>query len=136
MEEQVKSCFNIDVLLCEDNEMNRELVCARLEKLGITPDVAVNGKEGVDMVSKRLQSGKKPYDIVLMDIMMPVMNGLEATVEIRGLCADMPIIAMTPDCTPKEMEKYLGYGMADCLGKPFTMQELRECLSRHAGTSS
>ena len=126
-----KPVFEGEILLCEDNSMNQELICARLAKLGLKTITAENGKEGVEKVEYRMQNGKKPFDLIFMDIYMPVMDGLEAAMEIGKLNAGSPIIALTASSTPVDREQYSTHGMPDCLNKPFTSQELLDCLVKY-----
>jgi CheY-like chemotaxis protein len=126
-----KFAFEGEVLLCEDNRMNQELIIDRLAKVGISTVVAENGKEGVELVASRLQSGTNLFDLIFMDIHMPVMDGLEATAKIIKLTGDIPIVAMTANSTPDKREQYIECGMVDCINKPFTTQELMACLMKY-----
>ena len=107
------------VLLCEDNEMNRQIACSLLEAKGMHVVNAANGREGVDAFAA---SKVREYDVVLMDLRMPVMNGLEAAQEIRGLgradSATIPIIAMTADVFAEDVERCRLAGMEWHVGKP------------------
>jgi CheY-like chemotaxis protein len=123
--------FEGEVLLCEDNRMNREVVCGRLAKAGLKTVEAENGRDGVAAVASRAQSGLKPFDLIFMDIHMPVMGGLEAAAEIRKLNTGTPVIALTPNTSPADREQYTAHGMCGCLNKPFTRRELSDCLSEH-----
>jgi len=123
-----KPLFNGEVLLCEDNIMNQQVIRDHLARVGLKTAVAENGKIGVNMIEKRIQSGEKQFDLVLMDIHMPVMDGLEAALKISDLKADIPIIAMTANVMAGDAEIYKKSGMKDCVGKPFTSQELWRCL--------
>ncbi|MCL2763058.1 MAG: response regulator, partial [Treponema sp.] len=73
----------------------------------------------------------KPFDLILMDIMMPVMYGLEAASRITRMGVDTPIVAITSNTASSDLELYAIYGMVDCVGKPFTSQELWQCLMKH-----
>ena len=126
-----KLSFKGEILLCEDNAMNRELIIKRLAKAGLKTAVAENGKDGVALVEQRMKNKMKPFDLILMDILMPVMNGLEASDAIRALNAGTPIIAVSPNCGPDDVKNYLAHGMSGCLNKPFTSQELQSCLSQY-----
>lgn len=119
--------LNGRVLLVEDNPANQMISQAMLEKLGLRVDVVANGIEAVDAVKER------PYDLVLMDIAMPEMDGLEATNRIRALSDDkstLPIVAMTAHAMHGDREKFLGEGLDDYLVKPVTRQQLIDCLSK------
>ena len=113
------------VLLVEDNELNRELSKEILEKEGVIIDEAEDGDVAVEKVK---QAKKRPYDFILMDIMMPRMDGYEATRQIRALenksLAAVPIIAMTAAVTPEDKLKVLEVGMNAHLSKPAAIPEL------------
>ncbi|MFI5214404.1 MAG: response regulator, partial [Gemmatimonadales bacterium] len=108
------------VLLAEDNPVNQEVAATMLRKRGHRVDVVANGAEAVDRV------GRTRYDVVLMDIQMPEMDGLDATRAIRALpaCHDLPIVALTAQALPEERERCLGCGMSAYLAKPFKAWEL------------
>jgi CheY-like chemotaxis protein len=93
--------------------------------------VAGNGKTGLDLVQTRKEKGGKQFDIVLMDIHMPVMDGLEASAKILELETGVPVVAMTANIMAHDMEIYGMSGMRDCIGKPFTSQELWHCLMKY-----
>jgi len=120
--------FNGEVLVCEDSEMNQLVLAEHLERVGLKVVIANNGKEGLDIVAKRAKDGQKPFDLILMDIFMPVMDGLVATAEIKKLGVETPIVAVTANVMQSDRELYLDNGMVGCLGKPFTAQDLWECL--------
>jgi CheY-like chemotaxis protein len=90
--------------------------------------IAVNGKEGVEIVQQRMENNEKPFDLIFMDIHMPVMDGLEAASKITAMNTGIPIIAMTANIMASERDIYREHGMPDCVGKPFTSQELWRCL--------
>ena len=112
------------VLICDDNLMNKQVMCEHLANVGLRTVVAGNGKEGVDKVRERVEKGDKPFDLIFMDYFMPVMDGLEAASAIKALNTGTPIIALTANIIGSELEKYKKHGMHDCLGKPFTSQQL------------
>jgi CheY-like chemotaxis protein len=123
--------FEGDVLLCEDNKMNQELICDRLKKAGLKTTVAENGKKSVELVTSRVHDGIPPFDLIFMDIYMPVMDGYEAASEIGRLNTGTPIIAVSANDNPAERERCIARGMSDYLNKPFTSQELSACLMKH-----
>jgi len=127
----IKPQFNGLVLICDDNQMNQEVIREHLTNVGIQIAVAENGKIGVDMVQERLNKGEKPFDLIFMDMFMPVMDGLEAASKIIALNTGSPIIAMTANVMVSELERYKQNGMADCLGKPFSTQELWDILAKY-----
>ncbi|MDR2569352.1 MAG: response regulator, partial [Oscillospiraceae bacterium] len=126
-----KPFFDHYVLICDDNPMNQEVVCEHLSRVGVRTMVADNGKAGVDAVRKRVDEGKPPFDLIFMDMFMPVMDGIEAASKIMNLDTGTPIIAMTANIMAGEKERYRKNGMPDCLGKPFTSQELWRVLLRY-----
>jgi PAS domain S-box-containing protein len=126
-----KPYFDNLVLVCDDNPMNQQVVCEHLARVGIRVAVADNGRIGVDMVLERIQKGKPPFDLIFMDMFMPVMDGMEAASKILALKTGTPIVAMTANIMTSELEKYKKNGMPDCLGKPFTSQELWRVLLKY-----
>jgi CheY-like chemotaxis protein len=112
------------ILLAEDVDVNREIVLALLEPTGITIDCAVNGQEAVDAFNEN----PKTYDLIFMDIQMPILSGLEATRVIRLLdipeAKSIPIVAMTANVFREEVEEYLAAGMTDHIGKPLDFREV------------
>lgn len=114
------------VLLVEDNDLNQQVALELLRQAGMRVDVAENGALAVDRV--RVQ----PYDIVLMDLQMPVMDGLTATREIRRLPgrAGLPIVAMTANAMAGDRERCLAAGMQDHVSKPIEPARLWACLRR------
>jgi PAS domain S-box-containing protein len=121
---ELKSLDNICVLLVEDNEANQQIGVELLQLAGINVEVAENGKVAVDMV--RSHKGKLYYDLILMDIQMPVMDGLEATHLISEMYTSiqLPIIAMTADALGEARDKYLKAGMVDMIAKPIEPDEM------------
>ena len=129
-----KPHFNGLILICDDNYMNQQVICEHLANLGLETITADNGKIGVEKVCeniKNAQKGEKIFDLIFMDIFMPVMDGIEASSEIMKLNTGIPIIAMTANVMSGEIEKYKRYGMSDYLGKPFTSQELWQTLLKY-----
>nr|WP_320191543.1 response regulator [uncultured Desulfobacter sp.] len=112
------------ILLVEDNEINQEVAVEILQGAGLIVDVADNGKEGVHAALE------KNYDLVLMDIQMPVMGGMEATKKIREVktAQTLPIIAMTAHAMSGDREKSLKVGMQEHVTKPINPQELFKAL--------
>ncbi|MCL2010967.1 MAG: ATP-binding protein [Synergistaceae bacterium] len=126
-----KPFFKGEILLCEDNDMNQRVICEHLARVGLETVVAVNGKEGVDMVQSRMKNNEKPFDLIFMDVQMPVMDGLDATRAIMRLGSKTPIVAMTANVMTHDRDFYKTSGMSDCVGKPFTSQELWHCLLKY-----
>ncbi|MFL5744207.1 MAG: ATP-binding protein [Niastella sp.] len=124
-----QSLGNRHVLVAEDVELNQYLVRHIMESWGFTVDVVNNGREAVAMIQKN------KYDLVLMDIQMPEMDGIEATRAIRQLGdpvkAAIPIVALTANALKGDSEKYLAAGMNDFLPKPFNEQKLFMVISNN-----
>jgi len=116
-------------LLVEDNELNQEVARAFLQELGLAVDTVDNGRDAVD----RLR-GDAGYDLVLMDMQMPVMDGLSATRAIRQLPGRqaLPILAMTANASAADRDRCLAAGMNDHIAKPIDPQQLAERIARWA----
>lgn len=118
------------VLLCEDNEMNSQIAVRVLEKKGMIVDCAPDGQAGLEKFNN---SDEGYYDVILMDVRMPVMDGLEATKFIRNLermdSKKVPIIAMSANTHKKDIEIALKAGMSTHIGKPFDVKELYKVIS-------
>jgi CheY-like chemotaxis protein len=127
----LKPCFEGLVLVCDDNSMNQEVVCAHLAHVGLRTVTAENGKIGVEMVEERIKNKEKPFDMIFMDMFMPVMDGMEAASKIMALNTGSPIVAVTANVMASELEEYKRCGMQDYLGKPFTSQELWRTLLKY-----
>jgi len=112
------------VLLVEDNDINQIVASEILTDAGLVVDIAEDGRMAIDMVQA------KPYDIVLMDVQMPVMGGLEATLEIRklGRFETLPIVAMTANAMTQDRQRCLDAGMNDFVSKPIEPDELWRTL--------
>jgi diguanylate cyclase (GGDEF)-like protein len=110
------------VLVVEDHPINQQVVQSQLEQMGLTVSLAENGAEGVEQI----RNGQ--YELVLMDIQMPVMDGYEAARAIRTFNTEIPIIALTAAALVEDREKALQAGMNDHLGKPFSAQQLFDHL--------
>ena len=115
------------ILLAEDVDINREIVYSLLEDTYITIDSAVNGKEAVEIYCGNADS----YDLILMDIQMPEMDGYEATRQIRKYAKNVPIIAMTANAFREDVERCLEAGMNDHLAKPIEVDKLLDTLERY-----
>ncbi len=121
------------ILVAEDNPVNQQLARAMLLRLGYQADVVGNGQEAVDVVMT------VPYDLVLMDCQMPVMDGFEATRTIREREGDVrhtPIVAVTANAMEGDRQRCLDAGMDDYLPKPFRAGDLRRILDRWIAATS
>ena len=115
------------ILLAEDNAVNQKLALRLLERLGYRADLAANGLEVLEALHRQV------YDVVLMDVLMPEMDGIEATCHIRQeIEGDRQprIIAVTANAMEEDRDRYLAAGMDDYLSKPIRVQELVEALSK------
>jgi CheY-like chemotaxis protein len=123
--------FPLRILLAEDNLLNQKVALRMLKRLGYEADVAVNGVQALAAVEDR------PYDVVLMDVQMPEMDGLEATRHIRaaqnGDNHQPYIIAMTAAAMELDREKCIDAGMNDFVSKPATLEDLQRALQRYLG---
>ncbi|MEP6513641.1 MAG: response regulator [Parafilimonas sp.] len=119
--------FPLTILIVEDDTINQQIITKILNRLGYNPDCVNNGKEALEIVSE------KNYDIILLDSVMPVMNGFEVTRMIR-LCLDIQptIIAMTASALEGDREKCLQAGMDDYMSKPVYVNELVSMLEKWA----
>ena len=113
-------CFN--VLVVEDNVVNQKVVCGMLRRMGHKYSICENGKLAVDLVTT---SGQQIFDVILMDIQMPVMDGVEATRLIRQAGLTLPILGLTAEIRAKDED----IGMTACLSKPIRLPELKRALS-------
>ncbi len=121
------------ILLAEDNLVNQRIALAMLAKAGYLVDAVTTGLAALEAVQRR------PYDLVLMDVRMPEMDGLEATAAIRGLEGAgrrTPILAMTADATTGHRQRCLEAGMDDCVSKPVAHAELLKTVRRWLRSAS
>lgn len=125
---KLKNLNGVKILVAEDNKINQRVVTKTLERWGATVSLAENGKIAVEMLSV------KPYDLVLMDIQMPEMDGLEATKYIRSSllppASNLPIIAITASALRLDYEKCVALGMNEYVPKPFKPDELYDKIVR------
>jgi CheY-like chemotaxis protein len=132
------------VLLVEDNEINALLARRMLEKAGCAVRLCQNGRDAVEAIRRVLAGLDVPYDLLLMDVHMPVLDGLEATRIIHELYASQPdrslksppIIALTANAFDEDRRRCIEAGMDDYLAKPFDKNELYRLLERWCGNDS
>lgn len=126
-----QSLAGVRLLLVDDNPSIRDIVRKLLLMAEVTVDTAENGLEALDKIRH------KPYDLVLMDLQMPIMDGLEATRQIRldSAFASLPIVALTAGGVDSEWSQWRAQGMNDWLGKPFDYQKMLTVLRRNLPTS-
>jgi len=121
------------VLLAEDNKINAVLATTIIKRAGHHVDLANNGQEAIDRVKD------EPYDVILMDMHMPEVDGIEAARQIRnldGAKAQTPIVALTANAMASDRQKCIGAGMDDFISKPFEPTDLTDMLAKWGGTKS
>lgn len=119
--------INLKILVAEDYEINRILIAELLEQFNIKYDFALNGQEAVDMAINN------NYDLILMDINMPIMNGMDATkILIEDFKIKIPIVALTANALEGDKEKFLSLGMADYLTKPIDIKAFEAILFKYS----
>lgn len=122
---KIELCRKMQILLVEDNLLNQKLASFILKKIGCHAEIASNGLEALEMI------GKQNYDLVLMDIQMPVMDGLQASMAIRKeLRLDVPIVALTANTFQEDVENCFNAGMNDHLGKPYKEEQLVQMINK------
>lgn len=124
-EEKGKTLEGIEILLVEDNEINQEVASMMLKKVGMKVSLAENGEQAV----RKFLENEKKYDLILMDLQMPVMSGYDATRKIREHNKDIPIVALTAAAMIEDKQKVLKAGMNEHLSKPIDKQELYLAIS-------
>jgi signal transduction histidine kinase/CheY-like chemotaxis protein len=116
------------VLIVDDSDIIRNVTSAQLKKLGYRVEVAANGRQAVELAENRA------YSLIIMDLQMPILDGLAATSEIRssahGRCSNVAILAMTAHAMPGDRERCLEAGMNDYMPKPVSLANLKEMLSK------
>lgn len=119
--------------MAEDNELNMEIICAFLEQLGCHVDSAFNGQQAVDMFKA---SPKGKYHMIFMDVMMPVMDGLEAAHQIRTSghpdSDSIPMIAVSANAFDEDIKRSLASGMNAHLSKPIEPEKLTQAVQHYA----
>ena len=118
----------LKILLAEDNLINQKVTLGLLKKMGLDADAVINGQEAVTAIQS------KPYDLVLMDCQMPLMDGFKATQLIREMDMEkshIPIVALTANALPGDKEKCLEMGMSDYMSKPISLNGLEQVLKNH-----
>lgn len=113
------------ILVVDDNYLNRKVVGSLLKVLGVTAEYASSGTEAIDMARE------KPYDLILMDLIMPEIDGFEAAKTILGFDRDTLIIALSADNMPETRKRAEETGMKELLSKPVTVEELRRVIDRY-----
>ncbi|MBB3981706.1 PAS domain S-box-containing protein [Sphingobium fontiphilum] len=120
------------VLIAEDHDINRVLMVAMAQQVGMVPKVASDGHSVIEMVKSAADQGK-PFDLVLMDVQMPGLSGLDATRQLRQLGYDaetLPIVALTANAYPEDAAICLASGMQDHIGKPVRIDALKAAITK------
>jgi len=125
-ERKFGECAEIDLLVAEDYELNRILISEMLEKCNIIPDFAKNGQEAIEMARS------KKYDLILMDINMPIISGIDATRVIRLKDKKTPIVAFSANVMEEDQKNYINSGMEGFLPKPIDANELYKTIHKYA----
>ena len=127
----MKTCGEIRVLAVEDNPLNQDVLCDLLAGVNIHVDVAENGREAL----LQIETSTTPYQLILMDVQMPVMGGIEATQQLRSRedTRSTPIIGLTADIQSKTRRECIQAGMDEVLHKPFSLKNLLPLLHRFLG---
>eukprot|EP00884_Botryococcus_braunii_P011493 jgi/Botrbrau1/20344/Bobra.0006s0014.1 len=115
------------VLLAEDNLINQTVAKKMLQNLGLVCEVASNGQEAVDL-ARAAADARRQFDVILMDMSMPLMGGVEATRVIRRAGLDVPIVAMTANASDRDRDECLVAGMDGFLSKPVLKERLAEAI--------
>ena len=130
-EKDTEQISKMNILVVEDNEMNREITCELLKELGASTATATDGTEAVDIMANAKEGD---FDLILMDVQMPIMNGLDATRKIRSMDEDwkkqLPIIAMTANAFEEDKNMVIEAGMNEHIAKPVSVQRLVQVLAR------
>jgi len=119
----------IKMLLAEDDELNRKMMTAIFSKFGLTPDIAKNGLEVLERLNDNV------YDLILMDMSMPVMDGIQATVKIREMekqtGSHIIIIAVTANASRDDIDRCYQAGMDDFITKPIKIDEMLQIIKKN-----
>ena len=124
----VQRLAGMRILVAEDNELNQEVISRILASEGATPTIVEDGQQAVDCIN-RSPTG---FDVVLTDIQMPVMDGLEATRRILAIAPNLPVIGQTAHALPEDSKKCRDAGMVDTITKPINFEMLIEMVLLHA----
>lgn len=122
-QQNIPNLTNRTILLAEDNRINQTIFCSMMKKTNAKVIIANNGQEAIDI------TGSEHFDLIFMDIQMPVLDGIEACKVIKKLYPNIPIVATTANVMSADKQRYLDNGFALHLGKPIDLQELYQCCS-------
>ncbi|MBF0265259.1 MAG: response regulator [Gammaproteobacteria bacterium] len=132
MKNKIRTLSGSVILLVEDNPMNQEIILGLLDGSGIHVDVVSNGQEAVD----KFKASPDKYELILMDLQMPVLDGLQATKQIKALGAQLPIIALTANAMLEDVEQSRQAGMVKHLSKPIDVEQLYMTLLEYLAIKS
>jgi CheY-like chemotaxis protein len=118
------------LLVAEDSRCVQRILCALLDKIGLRPEIASNGQIACNMAEESNAAGH-PYDLILMDMQMPTMNGYEAVRRLRNRGCQSPIVAVTAYDTAHDLQKCVEAGCDDYLTKPISETALRSVVQRY-----
>gem|GEM_PF-1694490 len=121
----------LKILLVEDNIINQEIIIGLLQSTEIEIDIASDGKQALDMFKQSTTSKGNKYNLILMDIHMPIMDGYEATIQIRQLDKKIPIIALTANIMKENIIKFKELGMQEFLSKPIEVDKLFKLIYKY-----
>ena len=120
----------ISIFYVDDDDVNLRLMELRLKKLNYQTDIALNGREAIEKLELRAKQGIK-YNIIFMDVKMPIMNGVEALIELREKKYLIPIIMLTGYTSKKDHDEFLNLGADDVLTKPCSSEKIAAMLRKH-----
>ncbi|MDR2598715.1 MAG: response regulator [Oscillospiraceae bacterium] len=129
MGEFKRPIFAGEVLVCEDNQVNRLLMQEHLTRVGLNVVTAKNSKQAFDLVKEREKKNESQFDLIVLDVQMPFSDGLQIAAKIRDKNSNIPIIATSANAMANDRELFAEYGIKDYIPKPFTSQQLWQCLS-------
>lgn len=126
LEGKLSDMYPLSILVAEDNVLNQKLISRIMEHFGYQLDIVENGQEAVKKISS------KPYDLIFMDVQMPVMDGIEATLALRKMPSiQQPyVVAMTAAAAPEDQEACFEAGMNDYVVKPISMAKIRVLIPK------
>jgi CheY-like chemotaxis protein len=130
-ESHYKSTQNADVLVVEDNKINRSIIVSLLEKIGLNCAEAENGEDAINIVREK---GPESFQLIFMDLQMPVMDGLTASKKLLETYPAQPlkIIAVTANAFEEDKDTCLNIGMVDFISKPFKIKDLENVVKKHS----
>ncbi len=125
-----KPHFQGEVLFCDDDEISIEVALEHFAALGLQPRVVYSGEDALREIEQRRKE-ERPFDLILLDIHMPLMTGTEVAQRLKEMGNSTPVVAVTSNASDADLKDYSRVGMNDCLVKPFKTTDLEACLSRY-----